>query len=156
MNKPTYGSQPIKNEQSGYQPTIDTMNPTPPQGNLDAIVFQEELLESQIQRILTAAKVSTLDEVIERLEIISEVEKQIVELTERYQPLESQVVELLGVAKCNNVLEVVQMFDRHPLSPEDIERAASKYAFENNTHRSNSKAFIVGANFAKQHHKLGK
>ena len=107
MNKPTYGSQPIKNEQSGYQPTIDTMNPTPPQGNLDAIVFQEELLESQIQRILTAAKVSTVD-------------------------------------------EVVQMFDRQPLSDEDIERAASKYAFENNTHRSNSKAFIAGANFAKQ------
>ncbi len=41
-------------------------------------------------------------------------------------------------------------FNHHPLSPEDIERAASKYAFENNTHRSNSKAFIAGANFAKQ------
>ncbi len=43
-------------------------------------------------------------------------------------------------------------FNHHPLSPEDIERAASKYAFENNTHRSNSKAFITGANFAKQPH----
>lgn len=47
---------------------------------------------------------------------------------------------------------VISQYQQHPLSDEDIERAANKYAFENNTHRSNSKAFIAGANFAKQPH----
>ena len=116
LNKPTYGSQQIKNEQSGmnksegynkYQKSTigcDVYEQGAYEAGWDDGV---QSIQSELTRILTAAKVSTVD-------------------------------------------EVVEMLDRQPLSDEDIERAASKYAFENNTHRSNSKAFIAGANFAKQ------
>lgn len=163
MNNTEHGSQPIKNEQSGSAQTwsliaskvINSINvpnvDKDPNGAIEAMESLHRMnelisvisnIELSITRILTATKVSTVDEVISKIE--------------RYDPLESQVVELLGVSKCKNVLEVVQMLARHPLSPEDIKRAAQEYAdneYLNNkdsVYPNDYKGFTEGANFAKQ------
>ena len=113
-NKSDYGSQPIKNEQSGSKPTqLERMNKSIQQfkdyfdeqypcddddscgdnmNDLDRTRWSQYESLIALSRILTAAKVSTVD-------------------------------------------EVVQMLERHPLSPEDIKRAASK--FYNHQHPSN-------------------
>ena len=159
-NKSDYGSQPIKNEQSGSAQTwsliaskvINSINvpnvDKDPEGSIKGMKTLNDIndlikiiinLESNYHRILTAAKVSTVDEVISKIE--------------RYDPLELQVVELLGVSKCKNVLEVVQMLDRHPLSPEDIERAAKeRYGDDMYLFAQQREGFIEALNFAKQPH----
>mgnify|MGYP003403124434 CR=1 FL=1 len=136
LNKPTYGSQPIKNEQSGSKPTqLERMNKSIQQfkdyfdeqypcddddscgdnmNDLDRTRWSQYESLIALSRILTAAKVSTVD-------------------------------------------EVVQMLERQPLSPEDIERAAEtvigkKFDDMSDDYRAWYHAFIQGANFAKQPH----
>ncbi len=130
-NKSDYGSQPIKNEQSGSKPTqLERMN--------KSIQQFKDYFDEQYP----CDDDDSCGDVLPKLDQLK---------WDKYQLLIS-LSHILTAAKLSTVDEVVQMLERHPLSPEDIKRAASKYAFENNTHRSNSKAFIAGANFAKQPH----
>ena len=89
MNKSEYGSQPIKNEQSGIAESwaviaskvINSINvpnvDKDPEGSINGMKTLNYIndlikviitLESDSQRILTAAKVSTVDEVVQMLE----------------------------------------------------------------------------------------
>ena len=134
MNNTEHGSQPIKNEQSGSAQTWSLI----------------------ASKVINSINVPNVDKdpngAIEAMESLHRMN----ELISVINNIELSIARILTAAKVSTVDEVVQMLDRQPLSDEDIERAASKYAFENNTHRSNSKAFIAGANFAKQPHKTRK
>ena len=89
LNKSDYGSQPIKNEQSGSAQTwsliaskvINSINvpnvDKDPEGSIKGMKTLNDIndlikiiinLESNSHRILTAAKVSTVDEVVQMLE----------------------------------------------------------------------------------------
>lgn len=95
-----HGHKVVKNEHSGTKPT----------GKLDFAYQTIVRLEDKLNRILTAAKCNSVEEVVNRLESI--------------EHLESQVIKLLGVAKCGNVLEVVKLLTKPTPTDEEIGKIA--------------------------------
>jgi len=81
MNNTQHGHKVIKNEKSGYTPTIDAMNPIPPNSCVAGCstytggevkhhkdcMFYEWSISECIDKILVASKCSTLYEVIAKL-----------------------------------------------------------------------------------------
>ena len=136
MNKPTYGSQPIKNEQSGYHYT---------EPNRDSV---------DLQRILTAAKVSTVDELVDMFKCVREQTKPSVCVLDFLFKKGINSDTTIGIEGDYPITEILEEYanlqpkSHRPLSPEDIKRAAQAFSFL----RDERDGFIAGANFAKQPH----
>ncbi len=74
--------------------------------------------------------------------------------------IESTIVQSIEAGRRNAFKSAIYIikqheseFNHHPLSPEDIERAAKDYVIDNvfdSSHIADAKSFIAGANFAKQ------
>ena len=90
--------------------------------------------------------------------IINELEAKIEE--SKTIKIESTIVQSIEAGRRNafkSAISIIKQhekeFNHHPLSPEDIERAAKDYVIDNvfdSSHIADAKSFIAGANFAKQ------
>ena len=183
LNKPTHGSQPIKNEQSGCKPTqLERMNKSIQQfkdyfddqfpcdtddscgdnmNDLDRTRWSQYESLIALSRILTAAKVSTVDELVDMFKCVREQTKPSVCVLDFLFKKGINSDTTIGIEGDYPITEILEEYanlqpkSHRPLSPEDIKRAAQEFRKEHlfsSAFIADVHSFIAGANFAKQPH----
>ena len=142
LNKPTYGSQPIKNEQSGTTENnfskSNVIICVCPKCSGQGIVSKPPYVPGDVDQCSSSSCAFVCD-LCNGTKVF---------ITSHYY---TELSRILTAAKVSTVDEVVQMLEHQPLSDEDIERAAKEYAEnENSAYTNDYYGFIAGANFAKQ------
>lgn len=144
MNKPTYGSQPIKNEQSGTAENnfskSNVIICVCPKCSGQGVVSKPPYVPGDVDQCSSSSCAFVCD-LCNGTKVF---------ITSHYY---TELSRILTAAKVSTVDEVVALFKQHLLSPEDIERAAQeRYGDDMYLFAQQREGFIEALNFAKQPH----